>query len=86
MRDDRAAEIDECPHDFEEPTSQCRRCAAHCTTIIERYRNKLLIAYAAADAVAAHIADAERELDELKSARGAPDHATMNDERPISSS
>ena len=67
MSDDRAAEIDECPHDFfDEPTGQCRQCDAHYTTIIGRYRSKVLGAYAAAGAAAAYIADAQRELAELK--------------------
>jgi hypothetical protein len=67
MRDDRAAEIDGCPHaDFDEPTGQCRQCGAHYTTIIERDRNKLLAANLAADAAAAYIADAKRELAELR--------------------
>jgi hypothetical protein len=67
MRDDRASEIDECPHnEFDEPTGQCRQCGAHYTTIIERYRNKVIAANLAADAAAAYIADAARELAELK--------------------
>jgi hypothetical protein len=67
VRDDRAAKIDRCPHDFfDEPTGQCRQCAAHYTMIIERYRNKVLAAHVAADAAAAYIADAERELADLR--------------------
>jgi hypothetical protein len=44
MRDDRAAKIDGCPHEFDEPTGQCRQCGAHYTTIIDRYRTKALTA------------------------------------------
>ena len=67
MRDDRAAEIDECPHhDFDERTGHCRQCGAHYRTIIERYRNKLVAANLAADAAATCIADAQRELAELE--------------------
>jgi hypothetical protein len=66
MTDDRAAKIDRCPHEFDEPTGRCRQCGAHYTTIIERYWNNLLAARLAADAAAAYIAYAERELAELR--------------------
>ena len=62
MRDDRAAKIDGCPHDFDKPTGQCRQCGAHYTTIIERYRTKGLAALLAAEAALAYVADAQRQL------------------------
>jgi hypothetical protein len=67
MRDDRAAKIDGCPHDdFDAPTGQCRQCGAHYKEIIQRYRDNLLAAYAAVDAAAVSIADAERELADVQ--------------------
>jgi hypothetical protein len=62
MRDDRAARIDGCPHEFDAPTGQCRQCGAHYTTIIERYQTKALAALLAAEAALAYVADAQRGL------------------------
>ena len=66
MRDDRAAKIDGCPHEFDEPTGQCRQCGAHYTTIIERYRTKALTALLAAEAALAYVANAQRELGDVQ--------------------
>ena len=66
MTDDRAAKIDGCAHDFDEPTGVCRLCRAHYKTIIERYRGNALAAYLATDAALAYVADAERELAEIQ--------------------
>jgi hypothetical protein len=66
MRDDRAAKIDGCPHEFDEPTGQCRQCGAHYTTIIDRYRTKALTALLAAEAALASVADAQRGLGDVQ--------------------
>jgi hypothetical protein len=66
VRDDRAAKIDGCPHDFDVPTGQCRRCNAHYSTIIDRYRRKALTAVLAAEAALAYVADAQRELGDVQ--------------------
>ena len=66
MRDDRAAKIDGCPHDFDVPTGQCRQCSHHYTTIIDRYRTKALAALLAAEAALDYVADAQRELGDVQ--------------------